>query len=115
VIEETGYVRRLDAEDTPEARSRMENIEELVTSVFTFEETTPDATLASYLDQITLVSAVDTLEDAPDRVVLMTVHSAKGLEFPVVFIAGMEEGLFPHGLSQQDPESIEERRLCCIG
>ena len=116
VIEETGYVRRLDAEDTPEARSRVENIEELVTSVFTFEETTPDATLASYLDQITLVSAVDTLEEAPDRVVLMTVHSAKGLEFPVVFIAGMEEGIFPHGLSQQDAESIEEeRRLCYVG
>ncbi len=116
VIEETGYARRLDAEDTPEGRSRVENIEELVTSVFTFEESTPDATLATYLDQITLVSAVDTLEEAPDRVVLMTVHSAKGLEFPVVFIAGMEEGIFPHGLSQQDAESIEEeRRLCYVG
>ncbi len=116
MIEETGIVRRLDAEDAPEARSRVENIQELVTSVFTFEETTPDATLASYLDQITLVAAVDSLEEAPDRVVLMTVHSAKGLEFPVVFIAGMEEGLFPHSLSQDDPESIEEeRRLCYVG
>jgi DNA helicase-2/ATP-dependent DNA helicase PcrA len=109
-------VRRLDGEDTPDARSRVENVEELVTSVFTFEENTPDATLASYLDQITLVAAVDSLEETPDRVVLMTVHSAKGLEFPVVFIAGMEEGLFPHGLSQQDPDSIEEeRRLCYVG
>jgi DNA helicase-2/ATP-dependent DNA helicase PcrA len=116
VIERTGYTRRLEAEDTPESRSRVENIEELVTSVFTFEENTPDASLAGYLDQITLVSDVDQLEEAPERVVLMTVHSAKGLEFPIVFMAGMEEGLFPHGMSADDPERLEEeRRLCYVG
>jgi len=116
VIEETGIVKRLDAEDTSEARSRVENIEELVTSVFTFEENTPGATLSIYLDQITLVADVDSMEEAPDRVVLMTVHSAKGLEFPVVFMAGMEEGLFPHSLAREEPEAIEEeRRLCYVG
>ncbi len=116
VIAETGYVRRLDEEDSPESRSRLENIEELVTSVYTFEESTPGASLASYLDQITLVSDVDQLDETPDHVVLMTVHSAKGLEFPVVFMVGMEESLFPHSLSLDDPEAIEEeRRLCYVG
>jgi len=116
VIMETGYVRHLVEEDSPESRSRGENIQELVTSVFAFEESTPDASLASYLDQITLVSDADGLAKTPDHVVLMTVHSAKGLEFPVVFMVGMEESLFPHSLSLDDPEAVEEeRRLCYVG
>jgi DNA helicase-2/ATP-dependent DNA helicase PcrA len=116
VIAESGYVRRLEAEDTPESRSRAENVEELVNSLFAFEENTPDATLGSYLDQISLVTDVDGLEEKPDRVVLMTLHSAKGLEFPAVFIVGMEESIFPHSLSRDEPEEIEEeRRLCYVG
>jgi DNA helicase-2/ATP-dependent DNA helicase PcrA len=116
VIERTGYVRRLEAEDTPESRSRAENVEELVTSVFTFEENTPDATLGTYLDQISLVTDIDGFDETPDRVALMTLHSAKGLEFPVVFIVGMEETIFPHSLSQDDSDEIEEeRRLCYVG
>jgi DNA helicase-2/ATP-dependent DNA helicase PcrA len=116
LIDRTGYVRRLQDDDSPESRSRLENIEELVTSVYAFEENTPDATLGNYLDQISLVSDVDSLEEVPDRIVLMTVHSAKGLEFPVVMMVGMEESLFPHSLSQDDPDAIEEeRRLCYVG
>lgn len=116
VIERTGYLKRLEAADTPESLSRVENIEELVTSLYAFEENTPDADLGTYLDQISLVTDLDSFEQASDRVVLMTVHSAKGLEFPVVFIIGLEESLFPHSLSRDDPDSIEEeRRLCYVG
>ncbi|MFQ5457000.1 MAG: ATP-dependent helicase [Myxococcota bacterium] len=115
VIDRTGYLKRLEEQDTPESLSRVENIEELVTSLYAFEENTPGADLGSYLDQISLVTDLDSWEETPDRVVLMTVHSAKGLEFPVVFVIGLEETLFPHSLSQDSPDAIEEeRRLCYV-
>ncbi|MDP3937841.1 MAG: UvrD-helicase domain-containing protein [Deltaproteobacteria bacterium] len=116
IIARSGYVDKLRHQDTPESLSRIENIDELVTSIYAFEENTPDATLGIYLDQISLVADVDSLDETADRVVLMTVHSAKGLEFPVVFMLGMEETLFPHSLSRDDPEAVEEeRRLCYVG
>jgi DNA helicase-2/ATP-dependent DNA helicase PcrA len=123
VMEETGYLPALQAESTDEARSRIENLHEFLTVVDDFMETghaEPDATgtevLAAFLDQISLVSDVDSLEEKGSTVTLMTLHSAKGLEFPVVFVAGMEEDLLPHYRAQGEPaEMEEERRLCYVG
>ncbi|MBN1571847.1 MAG: UvrD-helicase domain-containing protein [Deltaproteobacteria bacterium] len=101
---------------TVEAEGRIENLNEFITAVSEFEEKNPDAPLSDLLDQIALVSDVDGLDDVRTRVSLLTIHSAKGLEFPVVIIAGMEEGLFPHGRSLDTIEDIEEeRRLCYVG
>lgn len=115
----SGYIAALKAEDTMENRSRLENIDEFMTVVKSYEsdsekeEITPS--LAGFLENVTLSSAVDDLNENDDAAVLMTIHSAKGLEFPVVFIAGMEERLFPGTRSISDPESLdEERRLCYV-
>lgn len=101
---------------TVEAEGRIENLNEFITAVSEFEEKNVNAHLSDLLDQIALVSDVDGLDDVRTRVSLLTLHSAKGLEFPVVIIAGMEEGLFPHGRSLDTIEDVEEeRRLCYVG
>ncbi len=118
VIEHTGIVRELEQEDTVEAKTRVENIHEFQSVVMDFvknsEEENPD--LNDFLAHVSLVADIDNMEDEPDRVVLMTMHSAKGLEFPVVFLAGMEEGVFPSYRSiGEESEMEEERRLCYVG
>ncbi len=119
IIEETGYVRELEAEDTEEAKARIENIDELLTKVVTYEESEENPTLSGFLEEVALVADIDSLEDDSDYVVLMTLHSAKGLEFPQVYLAGMEDGLFPSYMSiaSDNPteEIEEERRLCYVG
>jgi DNA helicase-2/ATP-dependent DNA helicase PcrA len=123
VIEESGYRRALDEERTIEARMRLENLNELLTATEDVQEQTPDATLEAFLDQVALITDMEqqTADDGRGRsgansVTLMTLHNAKGLEFPVVFLAGMEEGLFPHSRSlESDAELEEERRLCYVG
>ncbi len=113
--EVSGYLAALEAEDTPEAWSRAENVKELATVAAEFERVMPGAGLEDFLERIALVSEVDEYRDE-DACVLMTVHNAKGLEFPVVFMTGMEEGIFPHIRSLGDPHSLEEeRRLCYVG
>lgn len=120
VLERTGYVRELEAERTVEAQSRIENVRELLSVTRQFEEMTPnpeDATLANFLEQSALMADIDSLNDQSGNVViLMTLHSAKGLEFPVVFLTGLEDGIFPHSRSMMsDKEMEEERRLAYVG
>ncbi len=119
IIDETGYVRDLVAEDTEEAQGRIENIEELVNKVVSYEESAESPTLSGFLEEVALVADIDSLEEGSNYVVLMTLHSAKGLEFPNVYLTGMEEGLFPSYmfLHSDDPEKEieEERRLCYVG
>jgi DNA helicase-2/ATP-dependent DNA helicase PcrA len=101
---------------TAEAEGRIENLNEFITAVSEFEEKNPDATLSDFLDQVALISDIDGIDDTRTKVSLLTLHSAKGLEFPVVVIVGMEEGLFPHGRSLDTIEDVEEeRRLCYVG
>jgi DNA helicase-2/ATP-dependent DNA helicase PcrA len=120
VLERTGYVRALEAEGTPEAEARLENLRELVVGAEDFAaanagESDGRSPLEQFLDQVALVSDLDAAEMRHDRVSLMTVHSAKGLEFPVVYVAGLEEGVLPHQASSQDPRAVEEeRRLCYV-
>ena len=118
IIEETGYVRELELEDTEEARGRIENIDELITKAVTYNEEHEKGTLSEFLEEIALVSDIDSVDDTEDRVLLMTLHSAKGLEFPFVYLSGMEDGIFPSYLSivSDDPMAVEEeRRLCYVG
>jgi DNA helicase-2/ATP-dependent DNA helicase PcrA len=118
VLERTGYLRELEREGTPEAEARVENLRELATGAEDFEPSEEDGRtpLEQYLDQVALVSDLDAYEGRGDRVSLMTGHSAKGLEFPVVYLVGMEEGIFPHAASARDDRSVEEeRRLCYVG
>lgn len=119
IIEETGYVAELEAEDTDEARARIENINELVSKVVSYEESEENPTLSGFLEEVALVADIDSLDDESDYVVLMTLHSAKGLEFPQVYLAGMEDGLFPSYMSIESDnpteEIEEERRLCYVG
>jgi DNA helicase II / ATP-dependent DNA helicase PcrA len=112
----TGYRRALEDERTDEAYARIENLDELIAVAQEVEETTGDGSLEAFLEHLALQTEADTLEDRPDRVTLMTLHSAKGLEFPVVVLAGLEEGLFPHIRAvEQDVNLEEERRLCYVG
>jgi len=116
VIESTGYVEELVLKDTVEASTRIENIEELASSIDEFERKNPDANLETYLQGISLMSDLDNYEETEDQVVLMTLHSAKGLEFPCVFMVGMEDGIFPGFRALGDDKEIEEeRRLCYVG
>jgi DNA helicase-2/ATP-dependent DNA helicase PcrA len=116
VLERSGYLTDLAADDTLESKMRTENLKELVNSVVDYEKSAETPTLGGYLDQVSLVADVDKLEDKKNCVTLMTMHNAKGLEFPIVFITGMEEGLFPHNNSmEEDKEVQEERRLCYVG
>lgn len=116
VLDETGYIQKLKEEKTEEALGRIENLEEFITAAEEFDEKAEEKTLRSFLDQVALVSDMEEYEGETDRVTLMTLHAAKGLEFPVVFIIGMEDGLFPHSRTKDDPEGLEEeRRLCYVG
>lgn len=124
VLEKSGYLEELELEDTFEARLRIENLKELISAISEFEEQSEEKSLSAYLEQISLITSSETLE-RPDEVVsttgqkdavnLMTLHLAKGLEFPVVFVTGLEEGLFPLGESIAQEELEEERRLCYVG
>src|SRR5579872_3079609 len=112
----TGYRRALEAEGTDEAYARLENLDELAAVAQEVEEMTGDASLEALLQHLALITDADTIDARADRVTLMTLHSAKGLEFPVVVLAGLEEGLFPHARSLEDPKGMEEeRRLCYVG
>ncbi len=112
----TGYISMLEAENTDEARDRINNIAELVSTAANFEEQNDDTTLGAFLEEISLMTDIDNLEEGDDRVVLMTLHSAKGLEFDNVFIAGAEEGLFPGQRAiESNDELEEERRLMYVG
>ena len=122
VIEKTGYIESLENEDKEEAKTRKENIDELISKAATYEESCQDkdekATLSGFLEEVALVADIDSLDEEQDYVVLMTLHSAKGLEFPRVYLAGMEDGLFPGYMSINagDREELEEeRRLCYVG
>jgi DNA helicase-2/ATP-dependent DNA helicase PcrA len=116
VLAASGYRDALAREASPEAEGRLENLEELVAAAEDFTRTTPEAPVEGFLDSVALLSDIDELRDAEARVTLMTLHSAKGLEFPAVFMTGLEEGVFPHARSVDDPEAIEEeRRLCYVG
>lgn len=118
IIDKTGYVEILKAEETEEAESRIENINELLNKIVAYETEAEVPTLSELLEEIALVADIDNLEESDNRVVLMTLHSAKGLEFPYVFICGMEDGIFPGYMtmmSEDDEEMEEERRLCYVG
>lgn len=118
IIEDTGYRLELEAEGTDEALGRIENIDELISKIADYEENTEDASLSGFLEEVALIADIDTLDNDTDYVVLMTLHSAKGLEFPKVFLCGAEDGLFPSYLSitSDDPSDLEEeRRLCYVG
>lgn len=115
ILKDTGYIKALELEDTKEAENRIENLEEFITVTIEFEEEAEND-LGSFLEGVTLSSDVDGLDEQEEQVTLMTLHSAKGLEFPVVFMAGMEEGIFPGNKSIDEPNGIEEeRRLCYVG
>ena len=116
VLEKSGYVKALEAENTVEAESRIENLEEFLTVANEFDDEEADKSLNNFLQNISLSSDTDDLEDENDQVTLMTLHSAKGLEYKVVFLIGMEEGIFPGHQSMDNPEDIEEeRRLFYVG
>jgi DNA helicase-2/ATP-dependent DNA helicase PcrA len=116
LLNRTGYRDALKAERAPESEARLENLEELIAAAEDYTNVADEPTLEGFLDSVALVSDVDELKDESSRVTLMTLHSAKGLEFPVVFLTGMEEGVFPHSRSLNNPEEIEEeRRLCYVG
>lgn len=120
IIEATGYLNELEEEGTQEAQDRIENIYELKNKLVTYvEEAGETPTLSGFLEEVSLVSDIDTMDDSKDNIVLMTLHSAKGLEFPYVYICGMEEGTFPSYMSinaeNPDEEIEEERRLCYVG
>lgn len=116
IIDKTGYQKMLEAENTVEARTRIENIKEFMTVVLEFEKNVENGSLEEFLEGIALVSDIDNYDEDQDAVVMMTLHSAKGLEFPVVFLVGMEEGVFPSMRSVTEPGEIEEeRRLCYVG
>ena len=118
IIENTGYIKELEEEDTPEAQSRIENIQELLNKIAEFEAENEEGTLTEFLAEVSLVADIDNMDDSDDKVVLMTLHSAKGLEFPYVYMSGMEDGLFPSYMSIVSDDSTaveEERRLCYVG
>ena len=115
-LNKTGYTKALEQEDTTQAENRIENLEEFLTVAIEFEEEAAESTLAEFLESITLTADVDELEEQEEAVTLMTLHSAKGLEFPVVFLVGMEDGIFPSYKSIGEARELEEeRRLCYVG
>lgn len=115
-LQKTGYTKALEDEKTQEAENRIENLNEFLTVAIEFEEQSADNSLTEFLEGITLSSDLDGMEETEDSVTLMTLHSAKGLEFPAVFLVGMEEGIFPGYKSIGEPKELEEeRRLCYVG
>ena len=119
ILDKTGYAEELKNEDTDESKARLENIDEFINKAVTYEEGAEEPNLSGFLEEVALVADIDSAEDGDNRVLLMTLHSAKGLEFPYVYLAGMEDGLFPSYMSiaADDPteEIEEERRLCYVG
>ena len=122
IIDLTGYVDELKAEDTEESRARIENIDELISKTVSYQDLRSaegaEASLSGFLEEIALIADIDTVDPGQDYVLLMTLHSAKGLEFPNVYLAGMEDGIFPGSMSvfSADPSDMEEeRRLCYVG
>lgn len=116
VLELTGYLNELKNSKNPEDESRIANLEELVSAAVEFEKTSEDKGLSAFLEKTALISDIDNYDEDADTVVLMTVHSAKGLEFPIVFMVGMENGIFPGAASLKEPSEMEEsRRLCYVG
>lgn len=112
----SGYLDALKADPTLQNQTRLENVRELLAVTQRFSERTGETSLARFLEEVALISDIDTFDESGNAVTLMTLHSAKGLEFPVVYMAGMEEGLFPHRRSAEDNEEMEEeRRLCYVG
>ncbi len=114
VMRDSGYVPMLEAEDTVEAKTRLENLQEFITVVAEYAKENVDPTLGGLLEEISLIADVDAYDEDQDAAVMMTIHSAKGLEFPIVFLTGMEEGLFPSGRCESDEDVEEERRLCYV-
>ena len=115
-LTESGYMEMLEADRTIEAQGRMENLQELVGVAQEYEERgEEESSLATFLQEISLVSDQDALQEERSAVTLMTLHNAKGLEFPIVFMIGLEEGLFPHQRSLEERNEEEERRLCYVG
>lgn len=118
ILEATGYVEELKEEGTIEAQTRIENIEELRNKIVSYLDTTDEPSLRNFLEEVSLVADIDTVTDDTNVVILMTIHSAKGLEFPYVYMCGMEDGIFPSymTITSDDPTEIEEeRRLCYVG
>lgn len=118
VIETTGYVKELEASDEEDAEARIENIDELISKAAAFEETHDQPTLGEFLEEVALVADIDNVEEGNNRVLLMTIHSAKGLEFSHVYMTGMEDGIFPSYMtivSDDQGEIEEERRLAYVG
>lgn len=119
ILDATGYLKEFEDLDTEEAKDRIANIDELVNKLVTYVEDTDEPSLSGFLEEVALVSDIDNLDESSDHMVLMTLHSAKGLEFPYVYICGMEEGIFPSYMSihadNPEEEIEEERRLCYVG
>lgn len=116
IMNDSGYIDELQKEQTPQDEVRLENLRELLSVAKDFAASEEENTLENFLSHVSLVSDIDSADTSDDRVTLMTLHSAKGLEFPVVFMAGMEEGLFPHSRTLMDESEIEEeRRICYVG
>ena len=116
ILEDSGYMKSLKESNEIEDKSRIDNLEELVSDAVEFEKSSEDKSLTAYLERVSLVQDSDKIEDEDDSVMLMTVHSAKGLEFPVVFMVGMENGIFPGNMSfEKESEMEESRRLCYVG
>lgn len=116
VLERTGYLSELEKDEDDVSQTRAENIKELLSATLEFEELNEDATLPDFLEQISLMSDIDTVEEGKDALIMMTLHSAKGLEYPFVFISGMEEGVFPsHRSYFEESQMEEERRLMYVG
>ncbi|GAA0078139.1 DNA helicase PcrA [Clostridium sp. CTA-5] len=116
ILKDTEYMKQLENSKEIEDKSRIENLKELVSDAVDFEKNSEDKSLSAYLEKVSLVQDTDKIEDEEDSIVLMTVHSAKGLEFPVVFMVGMENGIFPGNMSfEKESEMEESRRLCYVG
>ena len=116
ILDRTGYLAQLAESTDPQDQARAENIGELLSVAKDFQDTNPTGTVEDFLEQVALVNDVDSFEQEESKVTLMTLHAAKGLEFPIVFLGGLEEGLFPHSRTLMNPEEIEEeRRLAYVG
>ena len=116
ILDRTGYLAQLEESTDPQDQARAENIGELLSVAKDFQDTNPIGTVEDFLEQVALVNDVDSFEQEESKVTLMTLHAAKGLEFPIVFLGGLEEGLFPHSRTLMNPEEIEEeRRLAYVG
>lgn len=116
LLEDTGYIAELQSSGDVEDEPKIENLQELVSAALEFDKSSDDKSLGAFLEGVALIADIDTLKEDEHAVIVMTLHSAKGLEFPVVFMAGMEQGIFPHFQSMEDEKDLEEeRRLCYVG